>query len=452
MTVNKKTFKKIAIQIFFILLAIVIGYFLYQLPKDLEFEQRVILFTFGVAGVFWLTEVVPLFVTSFIIAGILILFGGVSTTDAFAPFFDPIIILFLGGFVLSQAFSKYKVDQFIAQKTLFVLGNKPYIVLFGLMIVTVVLSMFMSNTAATALLLPISLTILDKSNVSKKDKLYKAFPLAIAYAATTGGLGTIIGSPPNALAVKYLEQEGVANISFVEWMAQMLPVVIIMLLVIFITIRLVFKSKVKSLRIDQQDIKLDTKGKIILFVSLITIVLWLTGKTLGLSSYLVALIPIIFFYGFGLLKESDVSNLNWSTLLLFGGGLTLGEAVISSGVNEYIALGMDKFLLGVPVFILFLLIGVLGTIFTIVASNTGAAVVMLPIIIPLATKLNVDPLILVFLTTAGVSLDYVLPIGTPPSAIAYSSGYIKSKEMINVGSFLTIFVWLIPAVIAYFFW
>jgi sodium-dependent dicarboxylate transporter 2/3/5 len=448
-------FKKVfANKWFQIIMAGLIGLFLYFLPQELGVQARTVLATFGIAGTLWLTEAVPLYETSFIIAGVLIFFGGFGTAEIYTSFADPIIFLFLGGFTMAQAFSKYKVDVYIANKMMRFFGKKPYQVMLGLMILSAFLSMWMSNTASTALLLPIGIQVLLNSGLKKEDPLFKAYPLAIAYAATTGGLATIIGSPPNALAIKYMGKSAMVEqtITFVDWMVQMLPVSILMLIAIFGVIKMLYRTEEKELVVKSKVKALGCKGKISLTVAVITALLWLTGKLTGLSSYLVAIIPMIVFFGTDLLDKEDLKELNWDTILLFGGGLALGEAVISSGVNEYIASGFEQFLVGLPIFILYALIVLIGIFFTVVASNTGAAVVMLPIVLSLAQKLGVDARLMVGLTTIGVSLDYILPVGTPPSAIAYSSGYIKSKEMIKTGLILTIFVVLVPTLVAIFLW
>ncbi|MCA9376707.1 SLC13/DASS family transporter [Candidatus Dojkabacteria bacterium] len=442
---DKKTLKK---QLWVITLTVVLSMLVYYLPKELVASQRVVLATFIIAGIFWLTEVVPLYVTSFIIAFVLIFFGGLTPKEAFNPFFDPIIVLFMGGFVLSTAFIKYGVDEFIARKSLRLFGRDPYKVMFGLMVIAAILSMWMSNTAAAALLLPISISILKKSDISEKDPLYKAFPLAIAYAATTGGLGTIIGSPPNALAVKYLQDFNVRQITFSEWMVYMIPITVVILLVIFVVIRSLYRTKEKELHPHEDNSKISRSGKFVLVLALVTMMFWLFGSYVGLSSYLIATIPIIVLFGIGFLNTQDLNKLNWETLLLFGGGLTLGEAVGSTGVNEYIASGIGGFLSQFPVLPFYILLLLIGIAFTVVASNTGAAVVMIPVVIPLATRLGLDPTVLVLLTTIGVSLDFILPVGTPPSAIAYSSGYIRTLDMVRTGLILTIFVITIPALIA----
>ncbi|MCB0749535.1 MAG: DASS family sodium-coupled anion symporter, partial [Ignavibacteriae bacterium] len=348
--IKENFLKIIKSNIFLMILSVLAGLTVYIYNPGLEQDARVVLATFGVAGVLWLTEAVPLFVTSFVIAFIFIFFGGFETKEVFYPFFDPIIVLFLGGFVLAKAFSKYDVDRFISLKFLKIAGNKTSNILLGLMILSALLSMGMSNTASAALLLPIGLSILKTSKIKETDPLFKAFPLAIAYAATTGGLGTIIGSPPNALAVKYLHGAGINDdrISFIGWIGFMLPIVIAILLTIYFVIRFLYKSPQKKLKIDSLNVKLDKKGKMTLIVTLFVLLLWLTGNITGISSYLVALIPIIFFFGFDFLDSKDLRSLNWDTILLFGGGLVLGEAVINTGVNEYLASGLVSIFSGIP--------------------------------------------------------------------------------------------------------
>jgi len=418
-------------------------------PASLTPQGRVVLAILFVAAALWLSEVLPLFITSFIIAFLLIVWGGFGTQQVFRPFFDPIIVLFLGGFILARAFSKYKLDQLISQRILRVVGRRTNVVMFALMGLSVTLSMWMSNTASAALLLPISTEILLASRVAKDDRLWKRFPLAVAYAATLGGLGTVIGSPPNALAQRFL-QEGGVEVSFVDWMVYMLPLVVVLLPIILLVLTLLFRSEVETLEIHHRELPtLDLKAKVVAAVTVLSMLLWLTGEQTGLSSYVVALIPIIIFFTFDLLGEDDLKVLHWETLILFGGGITLGEAVSASGVDVFIADSLATLITGLAPLVLLMVTAFVGLIMTVVASNTGAAVLMMPIVMGLAGQLGLDPLPMVLVTTCGVSLDFILPVGTPPSALAYSTGQIRTDEMARAGLVLTVFVILVPALYAY---
>ncbi len=418
-------------------------------PDSLTSQGQVVLAVLFVAAVLWLSEILPLFITSFIIAFLLIVWGGFGTQQVFRPFFDPIIVLFLGGFILARAFSRYKLDQLIAERLLQVIGRNTNMVIFALMALSVTLSMWMSNTASAALLLPISTEILLASQVEEDDPLWKRFPLAVAYAATLGGLGTLIGSPPNALAQRFL-QEGGVDVSFLDWMIYMVPLVIILLPVILLVLTLLFRSEVEKLEMVERELpELTPKAKIVAAITVLCMLLWLTGEQTGLSSYVVALIPIIVFFTFDLLGEDDLKVLHWETLILFGGGITLGEAVSASGVDALIADSLSALITGLPSLILLIVTAFVGLIMTIVASNTGAAVLMMPIVMGLTRQIGWDPLPIVLVTTCGVSLDFILPVGTPPSALAYSTGHIRTDEMARAGLVLTIFVILVPALYAY---
>ncbi len=418
-------------------------------PISLAPQGRVVLAVLFVAAALWLSEILPLFITSFIIAFLLIVWGGFGTQEVFRPFFDPIIVLFLGGFILARAFSRYKLDQLISERILQVIGRKTNLVILALMSLSATLSMWMSNTASAALLLPISVEILQASRVDEDDPLWKRFPLAVAYSATLGGLATLIGSPPNALAHRFL-QEGGIEVSFLDWMVMMLPLVIILLPVVLGVLSLLFRSKVDKLEIHHRELpKLDLKAKVVAATTVVCMFLWLTGEQTGLSSYVVALIPIILFFTFDLLGEDDLKALHWETLILFGGGITLGEAVSASGVDTLIADSLATLITGLPWLVLLIVTGFVGLIMTIVASNTGAAVLMMPIVMGLARQLGLDPLPIVLVTTCGVSLDFILPVGTPPSALAYSTGRIRTDEMAKAGLVLTVFVILVPALYAY---
>lgn len=418
-------------------------------PASLAYQGRVVLAVLFVAAALWLSEVLPLFITSFIVAFLLIVWGGFGTAEIFRPFFDPIIVLFLGGFILARAFSKYRLDQLISQRILHVVGEKTSLIVLALMALSAILSMWMSNTASAALLLPISTEILLTSQVREDDPLWKRFPLAVAYAATLGGLGTLIGSPPNALAQRFLSDVGI-ELSFLQWMIYMVPLVLLLLPVLLVVLTLLFQSDVKVLRVRHRDLpRLDVKAKFVAAITVLCMFLWLTSKQTGLSSYVVALIPIIIFFTFEILDEDDLKVLHWETLILFGGGITLGEAVSAAGVDAFIANSLAGLITGLPSLVLLIVIGFAGLIMTIIASNTGAAVLMMPIVIGLARQLGLDPLPIVLVTTCGVSLDFILPVGTPPSALAYSTGHIQTKEMARAGLVLTVFVILVPALYVY---
>ena len=435
----------------FWLVLIALGAFLVYsfAPDSLAPQGRVVLAVLFVAAALWLSEILPLFITSFIIAFLLIVWAGFGTQEVFRPFFDPIIVLFLGGFILARAFSRYKLDQMISERILQVIGRKTQWVILALMALSATLSMWMSNTASAALLLPISIEILQASRVEKDDPLWKRFPLAVAYAATLGGLATLIGSPPNALAHRFL-QEGGIDVSFLDWMIYMLPLVVILMPIILVVLTLLFKSKVDKLEIHHRELpELGIKAKVVAATTVVCMLLWLTGEQTGLSSYVVALIPIILFFTFDLLGEEDLKMLHWETLILFGGGITLGEAVSASGVDTLIADSLATLITGLPWLILLVVTGLVGLIMTIVASNTGAAVLMMPIVMGLARQLGLDPLPIVLVTTCGVSLDFILPVGTPPSALAYSTGKIRTDEMAKAGLVLTVFVILVPALYTY---
>ena len=433
------------------IVAVALGAFLIYsfAPVSLAPQGRVVLAVLFVAAVLWLSEILPLFITSFIIAFLLIVWGGFGTQEVFRPFFDPIIVLFLGGFILARAFSRYRLDQMISERILQVIGRNTNTVILALMSLSATLSMWMSNTASAALLLPISTEILQASRIEKDDQLWKRFPLAVAYSATLGGLATLIGSPPNALAHRFL-QEGGVDVSFLDWMIYMLPLVVILLPVILLVLNLLFKSDVDRLEIEHRDLpKLDLRARVVAGITVLCMLLWLTGEQTGLSSYVVALIPIIFFFTFDILGEDDLKVLHWETLILFGGGITLGEAVSASGVDALIADSLATLITGLPSLVLLIVTAFVGLIMTIVASNTGAAVLMMPIIMGLSRQLGLDPLPLVLVTTCGVSLDFILPVGTPPSALAYSTGHIRTNEMARAGLVLTVFVILVPALYAH---
>ncbi|MCD4740566.1 DASS family sodium-coupled anion symporter [archaeon] len=415
-------------------------------------EAGIVLGIMILAGILWFTEALPLHATGLLIAFLLIISGVFTTKEAFAPFFDPVIVLLLGGFVLARAMQKHGLDKKIAYSFLAVFGNKPGPFLFGLMLVTAFLSMWMTNTATTALLLPIAIVVLSKSGLKPKKSSYaKAVVLGIAFAATIGGIGTLVGSTPNPMAAKFLADEGIA-LDFVGWMVHALPLVIVLLPVAWFVLMQMYKPEVTKLKIDKQKPGTTKNQKLVLLVFVSTVLLWLTTSFHGFSSPVVSVVPILLLYFFNLVDTQDFSKINWAALVLFGGGLSLGLAVQATGLDSIFAKVIQNFALGQPYFLILVIVATVSILLTLVSSNTATAAVLIPIAIPLSVALGVDVKIMTVLAAIGVSLDFIVPVGTPPSTIAYSSGYITVKDMAKPGIIIALIGVLAVATLAFFYW
>lgn len=411
-------------------IAFILTYCFWPLPSV---NQAVVAATLLAVVVLWVSEVIPLFVSALIGSFLLLTFGDFSPGEIFHPYFDPVIVLFFGGFVLARGLQKYEIDQRLAHEILRRAGDRPLFFVLGLMMVTAFLSMWMSNTASAAIMVPICVIVLKENHLfHEHSRFAKGTVLAVAYAATIGGIGSLVGSPPNAIAAKFLREENVA-LDFVEWMIKALPFVVLALLFTWILLFLFNRPEIDKIRFDYRARKPSREQKIIFAIFLVTVTGWLTTKFTGLSAATVALIPAIGLFASGLLDHDDLAQISWPTLLLFGGGLSLGSAVNEVGIDGLLAALVQGWIGNIPLFVSLLVLVFLGIAVTMVASNTASAAILIPLMLPLSQGLGIEMKSLAMLVAIGVSLDFMMPVGTPPSAIAYSTGVVSVRDMIRNG-------------------
>ena len=424
-------------------------YWNWPLPDS---DQALVAATLIAVIVLWVTEVIPLYISAMTGSFLLLSLGDFSARDIFQPYFDPVIVLFLGGFVLARGMQKYELDQRMAHEVLLRMGDKPLNFVLGLMLVTAFLSLWMSNTASAAIMIPISIIVLKKNNLfHEHSRFAKGAVLAVAYAATIGGIGSLAGSPPNAIAARYLGEKDIP-LDFLEWMVKTLPFVVLALLFTWFLLILFNKPEIEKIEFKYTARKLNRSQKTIFAVLLITVVGWLTTRFTGISTSAVALIPVITLFSLGLLNETDLSSISWSTLLLFGGGLSLGSAVTEVGIDSWLAILLQSSIGDIPLFLTILIFIFMGILVTMVASNTASAAILIPLMLPFSISLGIDMKTIAMLIAIGVSLDFMMPVGTPPNAIAYATGVVKIREMIKNGFLVNIGTGLILAVLYYLFY
>lgn len=408
-----------------------------------------------VAALLWISEAVPLFVTSFIILFLAIVWLlpavdqeqiAVSKDTFLSPFFSDIILLFLGGFVLSAALHKYQLDEQLARWIIRRTGGSLPRLMLGVMLTTAVLSMFLSNTATAAMMLALVLPIAQGMPDGAASR--KAIILAVPFAANAGGLGTPIGSPPNAIALQYMRDSGIAP-SFGEWMLVGVPAAIAIVLIAWGLLIFIFKARgaLPESVIKPPEFAFNPGIGIVLAVSLITVVGWMTSGWHGLSTGTVSLIPLILFFGIGILNVRDLRGLSWDVLLVMGGGLCLGVTISVSGLASWIVAQLNVDAYGV--YGIMLIFGILACIMSSVMSNTATA----NLILPIALGLNIEPLSPVLLSVAFCcSLAMALPISTPPNAMAFSSGEIKVSDLLKPGVLITVIGIALVFTIGYWWW
>ncbi|MBI2105912.1 DASS family sodium-coupled anion symporter [Candidatus Woesearchaeota archaeon] len=436
--------------IFFLAFIVFIG--IYFIPFGLEHQAKATIAIAVLAMILWISEVIPLHVTAIIVALLLIAFGKFPADRIFAQFFDKVVVLVLGGFILAVAMRKHKLDEYLAHKLLGKFNSSAKMILLGMILVTAFLSMWISNSAAAALTIPIALVVLhDNKLYPLKSNFGKSMVLAVAYGSTIGGIGTLIGSTPNVITQKFLSENGV-SFGFLEWFVRGFPFMIIMIFVCWIILYYLFKPEKNKLKMKRYDLIFTSQQKKVISILIITILLWITEFIHGIHSSVIALVPIALLYIFNLLDEKDFNKVDWNALILIGGGIALGMAIDISGLDDIFSSFLGNFMKNQPYFFVLLILGIIGVFMTSFLSNTAASSVIIPIITSLAVLLKVDMTNLVVASAIGVSLDFIFPMGTPPSALAHSTGYIRVKDMIKSGVAISIAGIIVLAIMGYFTW
>lgn len=435
-------------------------------------QQRVIaLFVF--AALMWMFEIIPNWATSVLIIVVALLavsdkglgffcnpeFGQlVSYKKIMSSFADPVVMLFLGGFVLAIMAERFGLDVTLAKSLLSIFGTKPKMVLLGFLIIISVFSMFMSNTATAAMMLAFLAPVLHKLPSDDKGKIGLA--LSIPVAANLGGIGTPIGTPPNATAKGYLEQAGI-DVSFGDWCVHMIPYVIIMILLAWILLLVFFPFKTKKLvlEIPASDKKKDWKSTLVWATFIITILLWATEQLHHISSNVVALIPLAVFTATGLFGKEEIKEINWSVLWLVAGGFALGYLLQDTGLAKVLITAIPFG--SMSVILVLVVAGLVCYFLSNFISNSATAALLIPILIVVAEGMA-DPAaannaafiamggtqaMIIFIAVCA-SIAMLFPISTPPNAIAASTGLVETKDMAKIGiiigvvGFIFGFFWL----------
>lgn len=415
-----------------------IVYFVF--PESAGEAGRRMAFIFVFAALFWALEILPLYTTAFLVV-LLEMFmlcrpGGVLNMDAtgynayLLPFGSPIIMLFLGGLVIAAALHKFSLDHIIASKLLKLFGTKPYFIMLGFMVTTAFLSMWMSNTATTAMMIAMIIPLLKQ--IDPQDPFKKGIVLAIPFAANIGGIGTPVGTPPNAIAIGILADQGV-YLSFTSWMIMAIPLATILLMIASVILYKTFPPKEKHLELKIQDNTVVTrKTKLTAIVASLTILLWLTSSFHKIPSAMVSLLAVGLFFGMHLLDHHDLKKIDWHVLVLMWGGLALGKGLGDSGLTTWLV-GLDFFQqTGLILIIAFSLLSLLLGTFM---SHTATANLLIPIVLALPGENGVFLAITIALAS---SFAMALPISTPPNAIAFATDTIQIKDMIRTGALISL--------------
>ena len=434
--------------------------FLWNMPADwfgiqnLTVIQQRIIAIFAFATLMWVLEIVSSWATSVGIIVLMLLFctdSGIapmvneeevgkllSYKGVMATFADPVIMLFIGGFVLAIAATKTGLDAQLAKVLLRPFGKRSEMVLLGFLLITGLFSMFVSNTATAAMMLTFLTPVFRQLPPEGKGRI--ALAMSIPVAANLGGMGTPIGTPPNTIALKYLnDPEGLnLGLGFGQWMMFMVPLVIVLLLMSWrILLKMFpFSQKTIELHIDGE-MKHDAHSYIVIVTFFVTVALWLLDRLTGINSYTVAMIPFMVFALTGVINKRDLEQINWSVIWMVAGGFALGYGLNASGLaaNAVESIPFGDFS---PILIL-LLGGAICYVLSNFISNSATAALLMPILAMVCgamgdklAPIGGTPTVLIGVAIAASSA-MILPISTPPNALAYATGYVQQKDMSRMG-------------------
>lgn len=412
-------------------------------------------------SVLWLTEAIHVTITALIVPVAGILLGLVNTNLALDAFSDPTIFLFFGGFALSTALNKQGLDRMIASYMIALSGGNFFLAVLYLFSVTAFLSMGISNTATAAMMLPLAVGLLSKLDYQSHKSTYAFVVLGIAYSANIGGIGTLVGSPPNAIVASHM------HLTFSDWLWYGIPIMAVLMPVMILSLFVFFRPKLNvSVEVEKNYQPLTAKQIIAIAIFVVMALSWVFSKPLNefLSSLLevksiqkfdsvIALFGTILICATNVCEWKDIqSKTDWGVLMLFGGGLTLSAILTNSGASKVLVQAVVFLIEGQHFFVIGLVVATFIIFLTEFTSNTASAALLVPIFISIAQALGMDAIGLSMIIGMGASCAFMMPVATPPNALAYGTGYVSQSQMLKVGFILNILCVIIIGSIAYIFW
>jgi sodium-dependent dicarboxylate transporter 2/3/5 len=447
-------------------------------PEGLSKEGNAILAcTLWIAS-WWITECIPIAVTSLLPIILFPLTGGLDLKTTSASFGHKYIFLYIGGFILAIAIEKWDLHRRIALTIIQFIGTNVKSIILGFMVATAFLSMWISNTATSIMMLPIGMAIISQlkdnpDTIEDENEIFgKALMLAIAYSASIGGMATLIGTPPNLVLAGIVQEIYGVEISFSKWIIFGLPISLVLLFICwkYLTTK-AFTFKQKSFPGGKAEIerhlkslgKISYEEKLVLIVFGTTAFLWISRSFLinqfipAIDDTIIAMIGAVALFiipaakgkNRKLIKWEEAVKIPWGILLLFGGGLALAEGFKTSGLAEFIGNQMNL-LQGVSLILLLFVIIVAVNFLTEITSNLATTAMILPILAPLALVIGVHPYILMVGATVAASCAFMLPVATPPNAVVFGSGYLKIPDMVKVGIWMNLISIVILTLFTFF--
>lgn len=413
------------------------------LPMDDPIQYSLAIFV--CVSMLWTFGGLPLPVTALLVPVLLTFYGIFPTADALQPFADPVVYLLMGGLIMAEAFRKHGIDRRLAYGIVARFGGDVWKVLLSFMLVAALLSMWISNTATVALLIPVVLGIASRTGEDKK-KLSILFLLGIGIGSALGGMATITGSAPNAVVSALLARE--TQWTFLDWMKIGLPAGAVLLLTSWIMLRRIYPVRTSTIDIASVSKELKEMGsftlgeKKTLVIFFPTVVLWVAGADIGamfgfpasfMSAAIVALSASVLLFATKTLDWQDARSISWDIFLIIGAGLALGQGLQQSGAAAWMAEMLVSLTGDLHIFIIMLIVSAVSIAFSNFMSNTATAAILAPILIGMSDELMIDPKLLVLVCALSVSISFITPIGTPPFTLIYSTGIISRKDLARSG-------------------
>jgi sodium-dependent dicarboxylate transporter 2/3/5 len=387
-------------------------------------------------AVLWLTEALDVSITALLVPILAVAFGVLDTTKALASFANPIIFIFLGGFALASALHAQKIDTAIANKVLTLARGRFNVAVFMLFAVSAGLSMWISNTATTAMMLPLILGVLHQLNEEEQRPTYIFVLLGVAYCANIGGIATLVGSPPNAIAAAQ------NNMTFADWLTLAGPLSLILLPVMLAVLFMVIRPNLNHhFSTEHEPLEWTQPRLLTLGIFGLTVLFWIfsspINKLLGGLPKFDTVIAISAIVALGLSRvvtwKQIEKTTDWGVLMLFGGGICLSAVLKATGTSVFLADHIGSFLQGAPMLLVILAVVTFVVFLTEFASNTASAALLVPVFAAIAESLGIPAVILSALIAVSASCAFMLPVATPPNAIVYGSGYVAQKDMMRAG-------------------
>ena len=423
-------------------------------------------------AVWWISEALPIAVTALLPIVLFPLLGIMPTAQTTSAYANPMVYLFLGGFLIAMAMQRWALHRRIALQTIHLVGTSPRRIILGFMLATAFLSMWISNTATAMMMLPIALAVIShRVNDDEDGNFATALMLSIAYAASIGGVATLIGTPPNAILAGVLQQQHGITIGFAQWMGFALPLSMVMLLLAwFYLTRIVYRGRGQVAAtgralIREELLQLGRMGheeRWVLLVFFLVATAWVVRglfdiawlQRVGDASIAICGALLLFIIparaGGRLLDWQSASKLPWEILILFGGGFSLAAAFVHSGLTEWLVTQLEL-LQGMPLWLLLVSVVLMIILLTEVTSNTATSTIVLPLLGALAVAMEQAPTLLMVPAAIAASYAFMLPVATPPNAIVFGGGHVTIPQMVRAGIGMNLAAILLISLFSYYF-